>query len=196
MSAGAPPQHALNHHAAVLPILGKEPAGEEVQGPLGVVRALHVQADEPAEGPGLLQNPGHVALAEVLGDVEPHLRELDRDIDLDPGRGHPVEHRQVVVPRGHGLRLGGDALAQEIERAGDGTPRQLPGGLDPFVDRFAGHEPAGEFARDAVPAHEVEDAPALREPQESLTHDHDRPRWVTNRREGSRWRRGGEGCAA
>ena len=61
----------------------------------------------------------HVGEAEILADVEAHLGELDRDVDLDAARGHPVEHLQILVAGGGGLGVPGDALAQQVERGGD-----------------------------------------------------------------------------
>ena len=99
------------------PYGSEEPLGEEVEGALGVVGAFHVEPDEPAERLRLVEDAHHVGVAELLADVEAHLGELDRDVDLDAARRHPVEHLQVEVARGGRLGLGGHALAQQVERA-------------------------------------------------------------------------------
>ena len=171
------PEHRLDDDAAMGAEPVEQPRSEEIERALGVVRALHVEPDEAVEGGGPLQNGRHVGHAQLLRDVEAHLRELDRDVDLGAARGHAVEHAEVLIARRHRLGLGADALAQEVERGGDPSPAQLPGRLDPLLDRLARHEPGGESPGEAVPAHEVEHALPLGEPEQALSHDHDHTLW-------------------
>ena len=166
-------EHRLDHHAAVGPEAVEQPPAEELERALGVVRALHVEPDEAVERRRLLEDRDHVGDAELLGDVEPHLGQLDRDVHLDAARGHPVEHAEVLIAGGDGLGLDGDALAQQVERGGDAPAASSRAAVDALLDRLAGHEARREPPREAVAAHEVEDALPLGEPEQALSHDHD-----------------------
>ena len=97
---------------------------------------------------------------------------LTETLTSAPLRGHPIEHPEVLVARRHRLGLGGDALAQQVERRGDAAPAQLPGRLHALIDRFARHEPRREPPGQTVAADEVEDALPLGEPEQALSHDH------------------------
>src|SRR3954471_6706202 len=105
-------------------IATEQPAGKEVESALGVVRSFHVQSNEAAELPGLVEDTNHVALAEVLAEVQTHLGELDRNIDLPPPGRQAIHHREVLVPCGNGLRFHVYALAEEVQRGRDAPPVQ------------------------------------------------------------------------
>ena len=118
----------------------EQPSSEEVQGLLGVVRALHVQPDKAMQLLCPVQDLLHVPVAEVFRDVETHLSQLDRDVDLLSGLGQAVQHLEVLVPRGDSLGLDGDALAQEIERSGDPSLGQLARRLHCLIDSLTGYK--------------------------------------------------------
>ena len=80
---------------------------------------------------------------------------------------------EVLIAGGHRLGLGVTLSPRRSSDAVMPAPAQLPGRLDPLVDRLARHEPGGESPGEAVPAHEIEDALPLGEPEQALSHDHD-----------------------
>ena len=110
-----PAQHRLDHHAAVGAVRWEEVVGEEIEGALRVVRAFHVEPDETAECLARSRMAAMLAQTELFADIEPHLGELDRDVDLDAARRHALEHAQVLVPCGHGFRFRRYAFAEQIE---------------------------------------------------------------------------------
>ena len=46
---------------------------------------------------GALEQALEVALAQPAIEIEPELRRLDGDLRVEPGRGHLVEHVEVVL---------------------------------------------------------------------------------------------------
>ena len=69
---------------------------EDLDGRVDVRRALHVDPHEVAELLGALDQSVHVALAETAIEIEAELGRLDRDVGVEPGRLHLVEHLEVV----------------------------------------------------------------------------------------------------
>ncbi len=142
-----------------------EVALEEIEGPLRVLRALHVEPNETIQVAGLGENLADVVEAERLVNVEPHLRELDRHVDVGAARGESVEHAQVLVASRD--RIGGlvDAFAEEIERRHDAEGLQLQRSGGGGLPGFSGHEAAGEPSGHAISPQEVEHTLLLRQPQ-------------------------------
>src|SRR5690606_12914090 len=58
-------------------------AAEEVEGALGVGARLHVEADEDLLLAGPVEDPAEVLEQELLVDVLPHLRQLERDVRVE-----------------------------------------------------------------------------------------------------------------
>ncbi len=93
-------QIALQHDADVLRIRRIEPLVEQAQRALGVRARLHVEPHERPVVPRAGQDVVHDRDAELLGDVEPHRRELDRHVGVEPALVDAVEHAGgTPVPR-------------------------------------------------------------------------------------------------
>ncbi len=164
----------LDDHPAVRPVRLEDAVGEEVQGPLGIGGALHVDPHEAADLARPVEDGGDVPEAEFLVDVEAHLGELQRGVDLHPlvGGRKPVEDRDVLVPGRDRVGLPAHALAEEVEGGRDPPGGELVGRRDRLVQLLAGDEPPGEGPGEGVPSREVEDPLLLGEPEEALS-DHD-----------------------
>jgi hypothetical protein len=120
---------------------------EDVERGIGIGRVLHVDAHEEAVGIGWLENPAHVVDRGGLVDVEPELRQLERDVALDPGRDDPADDLDVV---GGGGRCGGGArhaFAEVVERQAQALARQVGDRRNRFLDGFTGDEAAREALR-------------------------------------------------
>jgi len=100
-------------------------------------------------------------LTEVLVDIDAHLGQLDRDIDLLSGLSQPVEHLQILIAGRDRLRLYRDAFAQEIERRGDPALGQLSRGGDGLIDGFSCDETGGELPGEPIASDEIEDLTLL-----------------------------------
>src|SRR5690606_15412345 len=103
-------------------------------------------------------------------DVEPHLRQLDGDVDLDTRRGREaVEHGEILVACR--LRLGGrgDAFAEQVERRGDALRRQCCRRSDTFFDGLPRYEAGREAARERIAPNEAEDLPLFGQPEQTLS---------------------------
>ena len=61
---------------------------EDLERGLGVLRALHVDADEELEPVAGREDAAQVVHADGAVDVEAELRELERDVALDTGPRH------------------------------------------------------------------------------------------------------------
>jgi len=111
-----------------------------------VTRLLHVDPDEVAEGRGMRDELGEVALRELLVDREAEMRELEGDVRPQLLRIDAVEHLAVSGDDGTCLRLVADALAEQ------GRVRQQPVVVQPpqyghrIVERLTGHEARGAEA--------------------------------------------------
>ena len=90
---------------------------------------------------------------------------LTETLTSTPAACHSIQHREVLVPRGDGLRFGRHALAQQVERRRDAPLAELVRHPDRLLDRFARHEPRSELPGQAVASHKVEDFLLLREPE-------------------------------
>jgi hypothetical protein len=146
----------------VFPIFAEQTPVKKVERLLGVLRAFHVEANEPSKRPGLVQNPNHVGMAEVFGNIDTHLGKLDRDIHFLARGSKAVEHVEILIPGSHGLRLHRHAFAQKIERRCDTAPRQLTRCSDRLTDRFPGHEPGGKLSGQAIAPDKIEHSSLLR----------------------------------
>ena len=109
-------QIALQHDADVRPKQRIQPMLEEVQRTLGVLTRLHVDADERPVLLSASEHLVHQADAQLLRDVEPHGRELDGDIRVEPLHMDAIENLEVCVTRSARLALVGDTLAEQVER--------------------------------------------------------------------------------
>ena len=77
-------------------------------------------------------------------DVETELRQLQRDIAVDPRLDDGPDHVQVIAGRGDGFGERGDALAQTIEGFGQALGFEHAGGANGVLDGFAGEEAVDE----------------------------------------------------
>ena len=112
-----------------------------LDGRIDVRRPLHVDPHEVAELLGALDQPIHVALAERAIEVEAELRRLDRDVRVEAGRRHLVEHLEVVLRDFLGFFGLGQVLAEPRQDGVDPELLLLLGGLQRVLDPLAGHEP-------------------------------------------------------
>src|SRR5216684_1221180 len=161
------PQVGLQHHAYRVPEFRIERPLEELQGALDVIGLLHVDPHEGAERLGLGDDGAQVFDAQLLGDVEPHLRELDRDVGVGAGRRDAIEGLEIGVPSR--MRLGGvvDRFAQHVEAGADPRRVQVFQGGDPGRHGLPRDEARREAAGETVAPDEAEDARLLAEPEEA-----------------------------
>ena len=73
-------------HDAHLPVAVPPQRLEDLERDVGVRRVLHVDAHEEAGRLGALEDLAQVVDGARLVDVEPELRQLQRDVALDAGR--------------------------------------------------------------------------------------------------------------
>ena len=147
----AAPQRRLQHDAnlarAVLP-----ERLEDVDRRFRVRRALHVDSHEEAGGFGAFEDPSQVVDSGGGVDVQPELRQFERDVPFDAGVHDGVEQVEVL-PRGYGGAVeAGDAFAEQIQRVAQVASFERPRRLDRFLDGLPRNEAAGEAPR---PAHAV-----------------------------------------
>src|SRR4051812_13406239 len=79
-----------------------------------------------------------------------------------------VQQREVFVASGRCLGFGVRALAEQVERRRDALCVELADGREPLVHRFTWYEPPRKLLREAVVAHELEDARLVREIEERI----------------------------
>ena len=101
--------------------------------------------------------------AQLLRDVQPHRRELDRDVRVELLLVNAIEDREILGRRRARLALVRHAFAEQIERRRDALGVERANRLERVVERFTGDEAAGEFLGEPVVAHEPEDARLIRE---------------------------------
>jgi hypothetical protein len=142
----------------VAAVRSEQSGPKEIQGPLGVVGPFHVQPDEAAKVPGLVEDKSHVAVAEVLADIEAHLGQFYGDVHFNTLRCHSVEHRQILIPGGPRVALYRDAFSQQVERRRDPVAAQVASHFDRFIDRLAGHKAGRELSRHPVSPDKIEDS--------------------------------------
>jgi hypothetical protein len=117
--AGGPAQVGLHADPDVRVALPDLPV--EAESDLGVGRGLHVDPDPGPQGGGAPGEGGHVLLALVAVEIEPELRQLDRDLGVEAGRLDAIERAQVVARDFGGLGGRRQVLAeagQDRTRAG------------------------------------------------------------------------------
>ena len=79
-------------------------------------------------------------------DVEPELRQLERDVALDPRIDDRLDDAAVLARRGIRFSRGLDALAEVVERQEQAAGIKAADRGDRFFDGLAGDEPAREAA--------------------------------------------------
>src|SRR4029079_4079767 len=89
---------------------------EEAQRSLRVRAGFHVEANEAAIALRASEHVVHDRDAELLGNVEAHRRELDRDVRVEPPLLNAIEDAQVLAARGARFSLVGHAFAEQVER--------------------------------------------------------------------------------
>ncbi len=166
-------QRGLQAHADVV-VAGAELL-EDGDGALGVLRGLHVDHHQrPVRRP---QDPLAVRHAEVLGDVQAELGELDRDVRVVQAGGlDPAERRGVAGRSPLGLLLVGHVLAQEVEHGPQPAIVEVACSLDRLVEGVAGHEPPGDATAHGRVGDQPADEAQRREP------DHQGPQRPGHRR--------------
>ena len=98
--------------------------------------------------------------------------ELDRNVDLDGSRGHPIEHLDVLVTRGNGVTFLGDTLTQQVQGGAVAATGNIASRPHRRLDGFAGHEARRKLPSEPVAPDEVEYPWPLGEPEQALAHDH------------------------
>src|SRR5882672_2628757 len=127
-------------------VVGLAEAAEQVQRPLRVLRAFHVDADEAADLARGVQQAGHVLPAELPRDVEAEHGQLDRDVALDL-RGDPPQELLVRLRAADGGLPVEDVFAQQVEGGPDAARVELPAGGDGRLRVRTGHEASREDER-------------------------------------------------
>jgi len=107
------------------------------------VRArLHVDPDQTRHRLGARHQALEVVIREPWVQVEPEVRELDRDLGVEPGLGSQGERVFVGSGGRFGGRLRGDVLSQLVEDGPDVGGGQLPAGGEGGGEVLARHEAA------------------------------------------------------
>ena len=103
------------------------------------LRLLHVDADERP----FAEQPAHVRVRELLVDLEPEVRELQRDVRAQLLGRDPVEHLLVRRDDPLGLPRLEDALAEQRRVRVQPLLVQAAEHGDALVERLAGDEARG-----------------------------------------------------
>src|SRR5581483_12321943 len=101
---------------------------------------LHVHPDEVAEAGRMPDERLHVLVGELLVEVEPQVRELERDVRLQLLRGDPVEHFPVRVHDGAALVRRVHVLAEQRRVRQQALLVEPPEHGDELLERLAGDE--------------------------------------------------------
>src|SRR5208282_3645992 len=115
----------------------------EVEGALGVGRALHVHADKVVTAGGVRNQRANVLVCQLLVDVQPHVRELEADVRLQAAGGDLVQQLVIeshTLPRFLGI---GDVLPQVVDRDRQAEIVHAAGGSHRVVYSRAGDKTAG-----------------------------------------------------
>ena len=72
-------------------------AAEQIERRIDVGRALHVDPDEVVALGRAIDEPLQVAEAELLVEIEPELRRLHRDLRVETGGLHLIEHVEIML---------------------------------------------------------------------------------------------------
>ena len=121
---------------------------EDVERRVGVRRVLHVDAHEEPVRIGRLEDAAHVVDRGGPVDVEPELRQLQRDVALDAGRDDRVDDLHVVGGRRRAAVGARHAFAEVVERQEQALAgqvrrrtRSLPRSVSPAMKRRAKPDP-------------------------------------------------------
>ena len=169
---GGAAQRRLDHDAGMRAVVGEEPLLEEIERPLRVGRAFHVEADEAVELLGDGRESRGCCARRASGSMSsPIWVSLTETLTSTPAACIAPQHGEVGVARLLGLGGLRDALAEHVERGGDAPRRAAPGAAaTASVDRLAGNETRGELSGQPVAAHEIEDRLAGGEPEQERAH--------------------------
>ena len=115
---------------------------------IDVRRALHVDPEEVLVLLGARHEPVEVPLAQRRIEIEAELRRLDRDVRVEPGCGHAIEHVEIVQGDLLGFLDVRQVFSELRQDRGDALRLELPGGPQRVVDLFPRHEPRNRPAHD------------------------------------------------
>ena len=160
------PEVGLQHDADRVAEFRIEDVLEQLERPGGIARLLHVDAHERLMLLCPADDGAHVVDAQLLVDVEPHLRKLDGDIGVGLGGVNAVEQIEIGATGAPGFLDMQDGFPEEIERRRQVATVQVANGGDRLVERFAGDEPRGQLAGEPVLPHEAKDSRLFAQPQE------------------------------
>ncbi len=147
----------LQNDSDILPIRGKETVLEQIERALRVGTPFHVETNEGLVLLGTIENVLHYPAAELLGDVEPHRRQLHGDVRVELPLVNGVEHGEILTTCGPSFAFVVNALAEKVERGGDASRVQLLNSVESGGKRFTCDESVGERFGEAVFANEAED---------------------------------------
>ncbi len=173
-----PVEIGLQAEAHVLVVLPQAP--EELQGEVDVVGRLHVDPHEPASVARPCEAVQSVT-GPVRGQIQAELRELHRDLSVDPRRRHRVHRPEVVLRHRVGLGVGGDVLPEDRERRGDPLGPQPPRLAHRLFQSLTRKEPPGRLPDEAVPGKALGQEWIRGRPQQRVSQHGDSRHWRTKR---------------
>ena len=116
-------------------------APEQLQRRIDAGRALHVDPHEVTALGGTVHQPLQVPVTEFFVEIEAELRRFDRDLRVDSGRVHFLEHVQVVFGHPFGFVDAGEVLAEVGQDRRDALGLLSARGKHGVFEALAGHEP-------------------------------------------------------
>src|SRR6266550_546094 len=160
---------ALKDDADVFTISRIESLLEKIESPLGVLTRLHVDPYERSVLASALENLVHDGDAKILRDIQPHRRELDRDVGVCLSLVDAVEQLHILVSRRASLLFVVHALAEQVERRRDVAAVQSGNSGERGIECLAGDEPIGKALGDSIVAHELEYLRLVRQVEQCAT---------------------------
>jgi hypothetical protein len=124
---------------------------EEIERRVHVARLLHVDPDEGAERRRARRERTDVRRTRLAIDVEPEVRELDRDLRRQSARAQPLEDVEVAVANGGALGAGRDLLAELREQRADPLAPEPRRGVEGRAGVLARQEPPRRAPEEGAP---------------------------------------------
>src|SRR5437016_8696444 len=147
---------ALKDDADVFTISRIESLLEKIESPLGVVTRFHVDSYKRSVVASALENLVHDGDAKALRDIQPHRRELARDVGVRFSLVDTVEQLHILLSRRASLLFVVDALAKQVERRCNVAVVQSGNSGERGIQCLTRDEPIGEALGDSIVAHELE----------------------------------------